>query len=182
MNFAEHAVISRKTWNIENTTKEQRLNHAKLGLIDEMGEIASCIKKNVGYGKEIDLVNLKEEIGDFIYFLQRYMEEINSPFNIDFDKCYSYSGSHIHNKLSIDAVLELDLYKAELISYVTDYALKGTVSTIKTLVIKNNLNISDILQTNINKLKARYGEELEFTQDKAVNRNLENERKVLENE
>lgn len=40
-------------------------------------------------------------------------------------------------------------------------------------------NLSDILETNINKLKARYPEK--FNSDDAINRNLERERKILDN-
>lgn len=53
MNFKEHAEISRKTWSTDDSPKERRIQHAKLGLIDELGEIASCLKKNVGYGDDL---------------------------------------------------------------------------------------------------------------------------------
>jgi hypothetical protein len=42
----------------------------------------------------------------------------------------------------------------------------------------NDINIESILDTNIEKLKARYGEK--FSSDKAINRNLEKERMILE--
>jgi pyruvate,water dikinase len=41
----------------------------------------------------------------------------------------------------------------------------------------NNINIENILDTNIEKLKARYGEK--FTSERAINRNLEKEREIL---
>jgi hypothetical protein len=40
------------------------------------------------------------------------------------------------------------------------------------------INYIDCLKTNISKLEARYPEK--FTQENALNRNLENERKILE--
>jgi hypothetical protein len=43
---------------------------------------------------------------------------------------------------------------------------------------KNNTNVSDILDKNINKLKARYGEK--FSSERAINRDLETEREILE--
>lgn len=42
----------------------------------------------------------------------------------------------------------------------------------------NNFDLEKILDNNIAKLRARYPEK--FTQENAINRNLENERKVLE--
>lgn len=41
-----------------------------------------------------------------------------------------------------------------------------------------NYDLEDIMQTNIAKLKARFPEK--FTSDNAINRNLETERKILE--
>ena len=42
----------------------------------------------------------------------------------------------------------------------------------------NDINIESILDTNIEKLKARYGEK--FSSDRAINRDLEKERMILE--
>jgi NTP pyrophosphatase (non-canonical NTP hydrolase) len=44
---------------------------------------------------------------------------------------------------------------------------------------KNDLDLEEILDTNIAKLEARYPEK--FTEEKAINRNLDAERKILEN-
>jgi NTP pyrophosphatase (non-canonical NTP hydrolase) len=41
-----------------------------------------------------------------------------------------------------------------------------------------NFDIEKILETNIKKLETRYPDK--FTEEKAINRNLENERKILE--
>jgi hypothetical protein len=50
--------------------------------------------------------------------------------------------------------------------------------TVCTFCYVNNIEISVILDTNIEKLKARYGEK--FSSTKAINRDLEKERKILE--
>jgi len=42
----------------------------------------------------------------------------------------------------------------------------------------NNINLEEILQTNIDKLRTRYPEK--FTEENAINRNLEAERIILE--
>jgi NTP pyrophosphatase (non-canonical NTP hydrolase) len=43
---------------------------------------------------------------------------------------------------------------------------------------KNNLNLEEIMETNIKKLAARYPDK--FTQKAAINRNLDAERAILE--
>lgn len=47
----------------------QNLDHALYGMASETGEIADCIKKTVIYGKELDAVNLKEELGDLLWYV-----------------------------------------------------------------------------------------------------------------
>ncbi len=93
--------------------------HMVLGMLTEVGELADVFKKNLAYGKEIDWVNVKEEIFDTMWYVAGFCE-FN---NIDFEKG---------------------------------------------------------LENNIEKLKARYPEK--FTQESALNRNLNAEREILENE
>lgn len=45
-----------------------RLIHAALGLANEAGEFAGAIKAFVFYGRELDLFNLEEELGDANWF------------------------------------------------------------------------------------------------------------------
>jgi NTP pyrophosphatase (non-canonical NTP hydrolase) len=91
--------------------------HMAMGMVTEAGELIDVYKKNLAYKKEIDYVNLKEELGDILWY--------------------------IANLCNI-----------------------------------NDWDIEDVLEININKLKVRYPEK--FTQENAINRNLEEERKTLE--
>lgn len=95
----------------------QRLIHALVGLCTEVGELQDQVKKHLFYGKQLDLVNLKEESGDIFWYL----------------------------------ALLCDILKVDP---------------------------REILDTNIKKLQTRYPEK--FSSDKALNRNLEAERKILE--
>ena len=53
-----------------------RLVHATLGLNDETGELAACVKRSIFYGKEFDRVNFIEELGDAIWYLSVAMDEL----------------------------------------------------------------------------------------------------------
>ena len=55
---------------------------------------------------------------------------------------------------------------------------KSLFETMCTFCKVNNIDVKSILDTNIEKLKARYGEK--FSSDRAINRNLEKERMILE--
>jgi NTP pyrophosphatase (non-canonical NTP hydrolase) len=100
------------------TPSMSRLNHAALGLSTEANEFADQLKKHLIYGKELDKVNLIEELGDICWFIAMACDEL------------------------------------------------GT-------------NFEEIQEINIKKLKARYGEK--YSDDKAINRNLNKERNILEN-
>ena len=94
------------------------LLHASMGLVTEAGEFQDMLKKHVFYGKPLDEVNLKEEIGDLLWYCAIALEALDTDFEA-------------------------------------------------------------VMQTNIDKLKARYPEK--FTEQKAENRDLVKEREILEN-
>ena len=50
------------------TEENVRLLHAAIGMVTETGEIQDQLKKYIFYGKPLDKVNLKEEIGDSLYY------------------------------------------------------------------------------------------------------------------
>jgi len=46
-----------------------RLLHAGMGMATETGEFVDALKKHVFYGREVDEVNLIEELGDLFWYL-----------------------------------------------------------------------------------------------------------------
>jgi NTP pyrophosphatase (non-canonical NTP hydrolase) len=92
------------------------LVHGAIGVITEGGELLDAIKKHVYYGKPLDVVNLREEIGDVMWYL----------------------------------------------------AL---------LCRATNTDLSAVASTNIDKLRARFPDK--FDPSKALNRNLDAEREIL---
>lgn len=51
------------------------LNHAALGVASDGGEFVDAIKAHTIYGKSLDLVNLVEEAGDVMFFLQMALNQ-----------------------------------------------------------------------------------------------------------
>lgn len=94
-----------------------RLLHAAIGLTTEAVEMLDAMKKFIFYGKKLDVVNIKEELGDSDWYKSIAIDELGSSFE-------------------------------------------------------------EIQELVINKLKARYGGR--FNEDGAINRNLVEERKILE--
>lgn len=93
--------------------------HAIIGISTEAGELLDAAKKYLFYAKDIDYVNLDEEIGDILWYIAIYCNA-------------------------------------------------------------RNITIESLMQQNIAKLMERYPEK--FTSEKAINRNLDKEREVLESQ
>lgn len=91
--------------------------HMLFGMLTEIGELTDAFKKQMAYGKDIDWVNVKEEVGDLMWYIAGFC-------NI------------------------------------------------------NGFDLEEILETNVKKLQARYPEK--FSEDRAISRDLEKERGILE--
>ena len=60
--------------------KSLDLLHASMGLVTEAGEFQDMLKKHVFYGKPLDEVNLKEEIGDVLWYCAIALEALGTDF------------------------------------------------------------------------------------------------------
>lgn len=46
--------------------------HMLLGMVTEVGELADVYKKNIAYKKPVDYINVKEEIGDVMWYIANF--------------------------------------------------------------------------------------------------------------
>ena len=69
--------IGERLQSIEN----QRLLHGGIGLATEAGEFLDALKKHIFYGKEIDKVNLREEMGDVFWYCAIIADELEVDFS-----------------------------------------------------------------------------------------------------
>lgn len=58
----------------------KRLLHAGIGLATESGEFLDALKKHIFYGKELDRVNLAEEMGDLFWYMAIVADELGLEF------------------------------------------------------------------------------------------------------
>ncbi len=64
--------------------REMRLLHGAMGLATEAGEFLSPIKAHIYYGRELDETNLREELGDIMW----YMAVICDCLGVDFEEIW----------------------------------------------------------------------------------------------
>jgi NTP pyrophosphatase (non-canonical NTP hydrolase) len=62
------------------TSLQIRLLHALLGINTENGELQDQLKKHLFYNKPLDLTNLKEELGDLLWYVALAMDELGFTF------------------------------------------------------------------------------------------------------
>jgi len=115
MNISTYKTESERT--LIDKGHDLNLLHAAMGISTESGELMDAFKRKIFYGKELDVVNVKEEIGDLMWYVAILLRELD-------------------------------------------------------------LDFEELLQINIDKLKARYPDK--FTEEHALNRDLDTERKILE--
>lgn len=68
MKLEKYQILALRTM-AQLSTKEQDNIHMILGMTTEIGELADVFKKKLAYGKEIDQINVQEEIGDIMWYL-----------------------------------------------------------------------------------------------------------------
>jgi len=75
MNYKDYQNATQRTFayrdrslDIETTDKL----HCAIGIVTEAGELLDAFKKNIYYCKPFDKVNLKEEIGDLMWYISNF--------------------------------------------------------------------------------------------------------------
>ena len=159
MTLNEYQVLAQRTASTKSL--DEKRGHGNLGLIGEVGEIIDLIKKRAYMGMTEDLFREKliDEAGDVMW----YVAEVCTGYEYDIetyrglfpvmDKVgpfgYEACVLHLVERATRCAINEGDKrkHKRFLSEVVRDLAL---------LLWKANIDIQEVLQHNIDKLRARY--------------------------
>lgn len=181
MTYNEYQIAASRTCaSLANDKLNAR--HMKMGVISEIGELVDAYKKELAYGKTIDLVNISEEWADVSWYLGNeanrlkvelqevidFTTEFPDDFNIE-DSLLGFTGEFA------TVQHECSTYTKELLEEVITNMFNCWVYIGKEFL---KIDTNKALENNIAKLKARYPNS--FTQEAALNRNLDAERVELE--
>lgn len=50
------------------SSEQEDIQHMLFGMMTELGELVDTYKKHYAYGKELDMVNVMEELGDIMWY------------------------------------------------------------------------------------------------------------------
>lgn len=176
MELKQYLEESKRTFNHENEYKDTE--HALKGVVTEWFELKRAIRRN-------DYENRKEEAGDIMFYLAQLIRQYNLEINIGRTENVNAMGGYyiIGDSLVEDLV---DLFKRHFhygvqldISFLTHLvsSIVDMLNSMNTLISKPLANYKGVMEINIAKLKVRYPDK--FSPEKAINRDLEKEKEVL---
>lgn len=80
--------------------------HAAVGISGEAGELIDAVKKSWAYGKPLDEANVKEELGDILFYVQAMCNQFNWSFseviNENIAKLYKRYSNGYSDQAAID--------------------------------------------------------------------------------
>jgi NTP pyrophosphatase (non-canonical NTP hydrolase) len=151
---------------------------AVMGIIVASGTMLDYIKKNVYYGKEIDKEKVIQQFGEIVEGLGFIREVISEGFRnqqLDFDPRIFHSIVGITTE-AVEMVEALTSPEFDNVNFLEELGDLNWYQAIGIDAVDGDFD--KILETNIAKLRARYPEK--FTNENAINRDLEIEREILE--
>lgn len=189
MTWNEYLPLAEKTLSSQfhcETEKEQKLLHAIIGSLTEVEELL----ENYVDGQLVTDVNkqgsVAEESADIYWYLSILFRELNivnfnDELNDEFNLKTPFNSLLQFTKISLQFLdlLKKKIYYNKEIS--TDIMIDLSIKMYNILgyyCYQYNTDVNNILDKNIAKLKARYGEK--FSSDRAINRDLDTERNILE--
>ncbi|TDJ06425.1 MAG: hypothetical protein E2O68_04970 [Deltaproteobacteria bacterium] len=119
MNSKDYIKNAVKTESIDFKSMDERLSkdglkrllHAGMGLSTEAGEFLDALKKHIFYGKELDRVNLAEEMGDVFWYCAIVASELGINFEDVMDKNIEKLKARYGEKFSEEKADSRDLTK-----------------------------------------------------------------------
>lgn len=181
MQWEEYLELSEKTLSTEFHIKEdeklQRVLHGIIGLATEIEELLD------NYTTSMDEINMLEELGDLTWYLAIIHREypkgkrtIIRQEPLDAFNCVIMLNKNVLKLL--DMMKKKIYYNKDINVQIFDDLVLLVEDDIHWLANHYGLKVEDICQVNIDKLKARYGEK--FSSERAINRDLDTERNILE--
>lgn len=181
MEFKDYLEGINRTWNKDS--KKSEIDHCRLAIMEEVGEIIGWYKKIHGYKREKTdewKTELKGEFGDLIYYVVKLFEILDETEMIAHDfKQLSYQNvieiEHV-TAMSRFAVQASEFHNHEDKEFVLN-SLDGLFDFTRMLIVYEGLDFEDVLLSNLLKLQTRHGSDFDIdaTVEKGRDREAESE-------
>lgn len=137
-------------------TQEARINHAILGLITEVGELASSWKRYAIYDQPLDDINIREELGDFRFYIQALMNEKDYPVYNDLFRFHpDFTNFSIFN--AVVAISEVIVEEGSDLKIPKNLTkIYGLIAVFLNLCNYFEVTEEEVMNENMLKLRLRY--------------------------
>jgi len=146
------------------------IDHGKMLLISEVGEVVDCLKKHVIYGKELDTTNLLEECGDLCWGIALLSSRLGFVPEVYPVKSY---------RVATD--IEMVYLMAQMASNISTgdirFGCSSLLNAVSSFLSRFDFTLEQAMEKNIAKLAVRYGDK--YSDYAALNRDLSAEAEVL---
>ena len=178
MNLEQYEINAARTF--VSIDHEKDIYHIESGMITELGEFTDIFKRELAYNKPIDKVNLSEEWADFMWYAVRFGKLLGLDFTVNPEFVHELAEGGLKNagNLQIANVIGFSPLVTDAILEKSQFHYNFMLSVWYALAEIFEIDTEKALENNINKLKVRYPEK--FTNENALNRNIEAERAELE--
>ena len=92
-----------------SSDKMTRIIHASMGINTENGELQDQLKKHFFYGKQLDEVNLKEELGDLFWYCAILADALGTTFEKEMERNIEKLTSRYPEKFTKDDAINRNL-------------------------------------------------------------------------
>jgi hypothetical protein len=183
MTFKEYIPLAQRT-NPDLGSPVLNSVHMSMGMASETYELVEA------FGKE-DEVNVGEEIADKLWYLAGYITVNKLDLDFEFKttrESLFFAGEQestgadmvVYESMLLDFDKKWLAYGKTKDMGVVKQVVTSLFKSYNNLILTKNIDASLIMSNNINKLKIRFPDK--FTTENAINRDLESERRELENE
>lgn len=95
--------------------KISEIMHGTMGCVTESGELMDQLKKHLVYDKELDEINIKEELGDLSWYISIMLKQLNSSWEEIWEMNIAKLKKRFPNKFTKEDALNRDLEAERLI-------------------------------------------------------------------
>ena len=85
------------------------LLHHAMGMVTESGEFMDALKKTLIYGKELDKTNLREEVGDILWYVAGALRLLDTTFVAEMERNIEKLKARYGEKFDAHKALNRDL-------------------------------------------------------------------------
>ena len=174
MTFSEYIPLALRTECDRSSCNEQnRLLHAAIGAMTESTELSHFVGK----------ANFVEELGDILWYMAIALDALGRKELSETQAAGTIHGGNALRTICVESANLLDQMKKNIFygkQYDRDdYArsCEFIIHCIRQICVSWAIKFEDVLKANIRKLTVRYPEK--FTDEAAINRDLDSERRAL---